>query len=292
LPLYVSDVINGFPVIQIDSAHIGFSLPSGFNDFTAGITYFAIAKGDPTAGGLMYTIDLRLSPSTVNDAIQFTQGSADGPGVASADGMSVANATSAGFVRAPGRNDFHLMTATHNGSNIGTLFINGDQVAQTSTLVPTRVINRTWNRLAGGVLGSYAQIAEMLVYNRNLSFAERRVVEAYLMARYGLSIPNTPTFNLASGTLNEPTQVALTSDEAAQLFYTTDGTTPSSASALYTKPLQLNYTQTIKAIAIKDGRSSSVVSATYTLDAARYPAPSGSDTNAPKIYVQVPTPAQ
>ena len=60
------------------------------------------------------------------------------------------------------------------------------------------------------------------------------------------------------------TSVTMSAESGAEIRYTTDGTNPTSASTLYSSAITLTDTTTIKAIAIKDGVSSSVASATFT----------------------------
>lgn len=72
-----------------------------------------------------------------------------------------------------------------------------------------------------------------------------------------------PTFSGADQ-FTETTQVTMTAESGATIHYTTDGTTPTSSSTTYSVPITLSDTTTVKAIAIKDGISSSVTSRTYT----------------------------
>jgi hypothetical protein len=62
----------------------------------------------------------------------------------------------------------------------------------------------------------------------------------------------------------ETTQVTMSAESGAEIRYTTDGSTPTSSSSLYSAALTLSDTTTVKAIAIKNGTSSSVASQTFT----------------------------
>ena len=93
--------------------------------------------------------------------------------------------------------------------------------------------------------------------------------EVYLYKK-GTATPTvkTPTFDPAGGTYTSAQSVTIScaTDEAA-IYYTTDGvTTPTSESTPYNGPISVTQTTTIKAIAIKDGVSSSVAEATYTIN--------------------------
>ena len=69
-----------------------------------------------------------------------------------------------------------------------------------------------------------------------------------------------------SGTMSfaESTQVTMSAESGAEIRYTTDGSTPTASSTLYSEAITLSSTTTVKAIAIKNGVSSSVSSKTFT----------------------------
>ena len=72
-----------------------------------------------------------------------------------------------------------------------------------------------------------------------------------------------PTIN-GNTSFAESTQVTMSGPEGAEIHYTTDGSTPTSESTLYSEAFSLSATTTVKAIAIKDGVSSEVTSKTFT----------------------------
>lgn len=76
----------------------------------------------------------------------------------------------------------------------------------------------------------------------------------------------TPKFSLEGGYYSEEQSLEITTEtEGASIYYTIDGTTPTNESTLYTAPIKLTETVTVKAIAMKDGMSNSTMtSATYT----------------------------
>jgi len=79
----------------------------------------------------------------------------------------------------------------------------------------------------------------------------------------GVVVP--PIFTPSSGTITSGSTVALsTTTLNASIYYTTDGTTPTTASKLYSTPIAITSSITIKAFAVKSGAiNSPVSSATY-----------------------------
>ncbi|WP_185827377.1 chitobiase/beta-hexosaminidase C-terminal domain-containing protein [Edaphobacter aggregans] len=78
----------------------------------------------------------------------------------------------------------------------------------------------------------------------------------------------TPVFTPAGGSYTAVQSVAITDATAGSvIYYTTDGTTPSASSTVYSGPISVTATKTIQAIAVATGyNTSSVASATYTLN--------------------------
>ena len=77
----------------------------------------------------------------------------------------------------------------------------------------------------------------------------------------------TPTFSPVAGTYTSTQSVAISDGTVAStIYYTTDGSTPTTSSAVYSAPLTIGSTATVKAIATAAGHSQSTVgSATYTI---------------------------
>ncbi len=77
----------------------------------------------------------------------------------------------------------------------------------------------------------------------------------------------TPVFSPAAGTFTSAQTVTITDTTAgATIYYTIDGSTPTTASTKYTSAVTVSSTETIKAIAVASGYSNSTVaSATYTI---------------------------
>lgn len=76
-----------------------------------------------------------------------------------------------------------------------------------------------------------------------------------------------PIASIAAGTYTSNQTVSLSDATAGvSIYYTTDGTTPTSNSKLYSEPITVSSTETLKAIAIAtDGDSSAVSSVDYTI---------------------------
>lgn len=130
------------------------------------------------------------------------------------------------------------------------------------------------DKASDGLIFSNSGVVPKNKYNRNAGFAIRPVYDESLDTNDGGastgpdsgSDANTlaaPTIG-GNTTFTESTQVTITADEGATIKYTTDNSTPTSESSTYSAPLTISATTTVKAIAIKDGVTSSVASKKFT----------------------------
>ncbi len=81
----------------------------------------------------------------------------------------------------------------------------------------------------------------------------------------------TPTFSVEAGTKYNPFSVEITAEEGATVYYTLDGTEPTTESTVYSEAIAFNEfgtSTTLKAVAAVDGELSNVASATYSLEVA------------------------
>jgi N-acetylneuraminic acid mutarotase len=118
------------------------------------------------------------------------------------------------------------------------------------------------------------------IYSTPISVATTTTIKAFASAAghtdssvasgtYTITLPSaaTPTFTPAAGTYAAAQSVTLAdATSGAAIHYTTDGSTPTTASPVYAGPIAVNSSLTIKTMAIAIGYApSAVTSATYTI---------------------------
>jgi hypothetical protein len=107
----------------------------------------------------------------------------------------------------------------------------------------------------------------------------------------------TPTFSPAPGTYLGTQTVSLSdTTSGATIYYTTDGSTPTTSSTAYNGPITVSATETLKAIAAETGyANSSVATATYTIEsqvaAPTFSPAAGSYSSAPTVTISTTSPA-
>lgn len=94
-----------------------------------------------------------------------------------------------------------------------------------------------------------------------------QILAASITSASGQEIVAAPTFSPNGGAVLAGTEVTIASaTEGATIYYTTDGTEPTTASTVYTEAIVVNEAITLKAIAVKEGMdNSAVATAEFTI---------------------------
>jgi hypothetical protein len=286
-PTLITNAINNLPAVNFNGSSQYLQLPVQVFRFIGGFTIFVVTKpASSTASGQIMSI----GQGTISSSFGFGQNSGNTYFYvySGTSPSSVSNTTAVS-------QQYQLVEALYNDVNTGTLFNNGNQTAQSTSLFGEPTINTANNYIgqstAGGSFYS-GQIAELIAYAGPLTTIQRAQIEGYLLRKYQfiLQSPTPPNISVPTSTLGGPSQIAIAAQNGVSIYYTTDGTTPTATSTLYTGPVNIYYSQTLKAIAINSaGNSSTVSSATYTLNSTQWPAPNSSDMTPLQIQLQIPT---
>jgi hypothetical protein len=274
-PALIDDAINDLPAVSFVPGTSGnyLSVPSGVSGFSSGASIFIVAKPTAlTAGSQILSLG---SSGSMDNAVTVSINSSGAPTLSVYD--SSGSPTSTSSSNAFSTTAFHLYEFVQSGTT-ATVFVDGTQVGQNAAMnsLPTGTLTGSFigQSIAGGNYFT-GEIAEVLVYNTAISQSSRSALEALLLHKYQLiQQPVPPLFSAGSGTLSGPTQLVISAPASATVYYTTDGTDPTSSSNLYNGPLNIFYSQTVKAISVNGDQQSAVATASYVLDSTLFPAPS------------------
>ena len=200
-----------------------------------------------------YTINipepvLTVAPTALEG---FTYTFGNGPSEAQSLTASGSNLTANVVVTAP--EGFEICLAAE-GIYLGSLTLEPEVGTLTATNVYVRM-------MAGLALGDHS--GDLTVVSGDLS--ETVSLSGTVTA---MPIVATPTFSPEEGTFTEAQTVAIScTTEGATIHYTLDGSDPTVNSLVYSSPLAITETTTVKAFAMKDGyQASAIVTATYTIN--------------------------
>ena len=104
-------------------------------------------------------------------------------------------------------------------------------------------------------------------YFRNYTTSQSGTEDVYLYTRVSNAVQK-PVFSPIPGIYNVDIDVTIScATDGATIYYTTDGTDPTATTGTeYTGEMVVSESTTFKAIAVKDGNTSSVVTAAYTIN--------------------------
>ena len=193
------------------------------------------------------TLQIKTNQSSATSEFRFYNTSAI-PGkitqvVLTFSDLTLSNTTTTGFMFVGGTSE---VTATTGGTN-GTW----NSTNKTITWTPGANDNFTYF--------AFYQNGKVATGTNKLATADAIVV-TYVPS---CAIPTfTPNGGLFVG--SQEISLACTTNDAT-IYYTTDGSTPTTSSSVYTEPFTINETTTVKALGVKDGLANSgVATATFT----------------------------
>ncbi|MGA9128107.1 MAG: chitobiase/beta-hexosaminidase C-terminal domain-containing protein [Terracidiphilus sp.] len=265
-----SSITTAAYTIAIPTATPAFSLASGtylwsqtltITDTTPNaVIYYTTNGSTPTTGSTVYTGPITVwSPTPLTETVQA---------IAVASGFATSPVTSATYVLAP-----YVVTPIFTPA--GGSYASAQSVV-ISTTTPNATIYYTTNGSAPNT-GSTKYTGPITVSSSETiqSFAGSPGYANSIItsATYTInsSITAAPAFSLASGTyLWSQTLTITDTTPNAVIYYTTNGSTPTTSSTVYTGPITVwsptPLTETVQAIAVASGFApSSVTSATYVL---------------------------
>jgi hypothetical protein len=146
---------------------------------------------------------------------------------------------------------------------------NGGSVSGGGTFQQNANVNLTATANAGWNFVNWTENGNPVSTNATFSFAATS--NRTLVANFQQQAPNTvatPTFSPAAGTYTSTQNVSLsTTTTGATIRYTTDGTDVTATSTIYSTPIAISQTTTLKAKAYRSGwTDSQQASATYTIN--------------------------
>jgi hypothetical protein len=224
-------------------------------DATAGASIFYTTDGSaPTSSSTPYTAPIAISTTTTLQALATAPGSTTSS-IASAAYTITLPAATPTFSPAAGTYTSPQSVAISDATPASTIYFTTDG----STPSPSSTV----------YAGPIAVAVTATV--RAVATAPGASSSAVAAATYTITPPAAaPAFSPAGGTYNSAQTVTISDATAgAMIFYTTDGSVPTTSSTTYSGPISIGTTTTLKAIATAPGSSTSAVaSETLTIDAA------------------------
>jgi hypothetical protein len=248
------------------------------------IIYYTTNGATPTTSSAVYSGPISVSATETLEAIAVATGYSNSAVATAVYTISVGQAATAIFSPAGG---------TYTSAQTVTI----------GTTTPSAIIYYTTN--------GATPTTSSAVYSGPISVSATETLKAIAVATgysnsavataaftINLAAAATPTFSPVAGTYTSVQTVTIsTTTPSAIIYYTTNGATPTTSSALYSGPISVSATETLQAIATASGFSSSAVAtAAYTINLAQAATPifspgAGTYTSAQRATISSATPS-
>jgi uncharacterized membrane protein len=260
------------------------AVASGYSNSSVATATFTIAAAvpvfSPKAGTYTSIQSVTISDATAGAAIYYTT---DGttPTTASSPYAGPITVSSTQTIKAiaaaPGYSNSAVGTALYTIAAVAPVF--SPKAGTYTAALSVSMTDATPGASIYYTTDGSKPTTSSTLYSGPITIATTQVVQAIAVATgyanssvasasYVIAVP-TPIFSPKAGTYTSAQSVAITDSMAgAAIHYTTDGSSPTPASNLYTGPLTVSSTTTLKAIAVGSGYSNSAVaSGTFTIAA-------------------------
>jgi hypothetical protein len=259
-----SPVVSGSYVIQTSVGTPTFSPPAGtytlaesvaISDVTSNATIYYTTNGTaPTTSSTKYTGPITIASTETLEAIAVATGHINSAAASAAYTITSQTPVSTpNFSPAGGAYTAAQSVTISDATSGATIYYttNGTEPTTSSTAYtgPITVSSTEMLEAIAAVTGGTSPVASAS-YTINL-----------------LPVVATPTFSPAGGTYPSAQSVTISdATSGATIYYTTNGTTPTTSSDAYTGPITVSSTETLKAIAAATGDDdSAVASAAYNI---------------------------
>ena len=291
-PTTASAIYSGPITVTATETVKAIAVAAGFSTSAVGAATYTISGGSatatptfsPAAGAYTGSQTLTISDTTSGAAIYYTTNGVapttssnvyEGPFPVSTSETVKAIAVAPGdAVSAVGSAAYTITAATPTFSPAAGTYTGAQSVSISDAATPSTIYYTT---------NGSTPTTSSTVYSGAIQVSATETVKAIAVspgastsavgsAAYTINASTataTPTFSPAAGTYTGTQKVTI-SDTTSHfiIYYTTNGTTPTSASTVYSTPIMVDATETVKAIAIATGDSVSAVgSAAYTINA-------------------------
>jgi hypothetical protein len=240
------------PAFSVASGTYSSAQSVAISDTTSGTTIYYTTNGaTPTTASSVYSGPVTVSATETIEAIAVKSGSATSA-VASATYTISKTLPAPIFGVASGTYPSAQSVAISDTTSGATIYYTTNGAPPTTSSA----------RYAGPITVSTTETIEAI------AVASGYTNSSVALATYTIgSGVSAPAFSPAPGTYTSAMAVTISAPTSGTvIYYTADGSTPTSSSKQYGGPLWLTATQTIKAIAVKSGLPSSAsTSATYTI---------------------------
>ncbi len=321
-PTTSSAALSGPITVSATETLKAIAVASGFSDsavataaYTINATQAATPTFTPAAGTYSSAQSVTISSATPSSIIYYTTNGAtpttssaalSGPITVSATETLKAIAVASGFSDSAVATAAYTINATQAATPTFTPAAGTYSSAQSVTIssaTPSSIIYYTTNGatpttssavFSGPITVSATETLKAIAVASGFSNS------AVATATYTITLAQAaaPTFGPAAGAFTSAQSVAISSaTPSATIYYTTNGTTPTTSSAVFSGPITVSATETLKAIAVASGFSNSAVAtAAYTINLAQAAAPTfgpaaGAFTSAQSVAISSATPS-